>query len=137
MPYMPNYNIMNPQQQYANYFTQPMQQQIGQIQNNVISGKVIDGIDTVRVLDIPMDGNVHYFPKADGSEIFTKRWLPNGTTEIVSYLKKENVVEEKEEFDFKTMEESILDKLNGIDERIIKLEKGLNPKTNNRNSKEG
>lgn len=138
MPYPGNYNLLNPQQQYMNYFTQPMQQQIQQqipIQNTIL-GKIIDNIETVKVTDIPMDGNIHYFPKADGSEIYAKRWLPNGSTEIVTYTKNVEEKVEEEKFDFRLMEESILDKLNGIDERINKLEKGLASKSNSRSSKE-
>ena len=32
-----------------------------------------------------MDGNVYYFPKADGSEIYSKQWLSNGTTRILTF----------------------------------------------------
>ena len=39
----------------------------------------------VKATDIPMDGNVYYFPKADGSVIYGKQWLPNGTTKILSF----------------------------------------------------
>ena len=48
-------------------------------------GKIVDSIDVVRATDIPMDGNAYYFPKADGAEIYMKRWLPNGTTETTVY----------------------------------------------------
>lgn len=48
-------------------------------------GKVVESVDMVRAIDIPMDGNMYFFPKADGTEVFSKRWLPNGTTEITSY----------------------------------------------------
>lgn len=50
-----------------------------------IPGKVVESIDVVRTVDVPMDGNVYYFPRADGTEIYTKRWLPNGTTQIDAY----------------------------------------------------
>lgn len=56
-------------------------------------GKVVDSVDVVKATDIPMDGNAYYFPKADGTEVYMKRWLQNGTTEITAYkpiLDKEN-----------------------------------------------
>ena len=135
MPY-PNYP--NFQQQFPNYFNQPMQQQMLQqfpnmMNNNILPGKVIDSFETVKVTDIPMDGNMHYFPKADGSEIYVKRWLPNGSTEVVTYSKVIDVpVETKPEIDFNLMESNIIEKLNSIDERIGKIEKGIiqKPKTN-------
>lgn len=48
-------------------------------------GKIVDSVDIVKATDIPMDGNPYYFPKADGSEVYMKRWLPNGTTETIAY----------------------------------------------------
>lgn len=143
MPYPSNYNLFNPQQQYMNYFTAPMQQQLQQqqlpIQNQLSTGKIVDGIDTVKVTDIPMDGNAYYFPKADGSEVYSKRWLSNGSTEIRKYQKvdEQNAEEEKQEaFDFGLMENNLIEKLNSISERIEKLEKGLSSKSVARSSKE-
>ena len=68
-------------------------QQNAQMQNNSFMntqnflplGKIVESVDIVKATDIPMDGNMYYFPKADGTEVYMKRWLPNGTTEIVSY----------------------------------------------------
>lgn len=54
-------------------------------QNFLPLGKIVESVDIVKATDIPMDGNMYYFPKADGTEVYMKRWLPNGTTEIVSY----------------------------------------------------
>lgn len=48
-------------------------------------GKVVESMDIVKVTDIPMDGNVYYFPKADGEEIYTKQFLPNGQTRILTF----------------------------------------------------
>lgn len=144
MPYPTNYNLFNPAQQYANFFTPPMQQQLQQqmpmpnVPNNLSAGKIVDSIETVRVTDIPMDGNAYYFPKADGSEVYSKRWLSNGSTEIQRYQRVEEQAQEekKEEFDFGSMENNLLEKLNSISERIEKLEKGLAIKPSTRSSKE-
>ena len=128
MPYPNYYN-----QQLGNYFNQmnqPMQQQFPvpqfpQQQNSFLGGKIVDSFDVVKVTDIPIDGNTYYFPKADNSEIYAKKWLGNGTTDIVTYRRVENIIEEEPKFDFPSMETNIMDKLNAIDERITKIEKGL------------
>lgn len=111
------------------YMTPSMQSQMA-IQQNP-NGKIVDSIEMVKFTDIPMDGNSYYFPKADGSEIYSKRWLPNGSTEINTYAKvdinsPENV---EEKFDFNLMETNIMDKLNSLEERFAKLEKGFNVKS--------
>ena len=48
-------------------------------------GKMVDSIDVVKATDIPMDGNAYYFPKADGTEVYCKQWLQNGTTRILTF----------------------------------------------------
>jgi hypothetical protein len=48
-------------------------------------GKVVESIDIVKATDIPMDGNMYYFPKADGTEIYAKQWMPNGQTRILTF----------------------------------------------------
>lgn len=139
MPY-PGYNYPNFQQQYPqvqqmqNYFTPNMQQQIQQNQFPIINnlgGKIVDTIEAVRVTDIPIDGNNYYFPKADGSEIYVKKWLGNGTTEVSTFKRTENITEEENKIDFNAMENNIIEKLNLIDERLGKLEKGLTSKSTN------
>lgn len=129
MPYPINYNLMNPQQQYMNMFTPQMQQQIQQqmpIQNNLSTGKIVDSVEAVKVTDIPMDGNAYYFPKADGTEVYAKRWLANGKTEIIRFIKAiETDQEEVKPFDFESMQSNIFERLDVIDDRMQKLEKGL------------
>ena len=134
MPY-PAYNFQNFQQpipQMQNYFTPNMQQQIQQNQfpiMNSLGGKIVDSVEAVRVTDIPIDGNNYYFPKADGSEIYVKKWLGNGTTEVRTFKRIEDVIEEEPKVDFNAMENNIIEKLNLIDERLGKLEKGLTVKS--------
>lgn len=103
MPVYPNYSMQmnnpynmqmqNPYQQrmdflqsYQQSLQQPIQQQMPQAnqQMNVI-GKIVDSVEMVKSMDIPMDGNLYYFPKADGTEIFGKQWLPNGQTRILAF----------------------------------------------------
>lgn len=95
MPVYPNYNQTPVQQnpymdrlnnlQQFQQSLQPQQQMQQPQQQNILNGKVVDSIDVVRAMDIPMDGSTYFFPKADGTELYAKRWLPNGTTEIIPY----------------------------------------------------
>jgi hypothetical protein len=48
-------------------------------------GKIVESMDIVKVTDIPMDGNVYYFPKADGTEVYSKQFMPNGQTRILTF----------------------------------------------------
>lgn len=133
MPY-PQFPAYNPMQaQYPmNYFSQPMQQQIQQ-NSPIINGKIVENIENVKLFDVPMNGENFYFPKADGTEVYSKRWLPNGTTEITKYERVTDIPEEPK-FDFSEMENNIIDKLNSISERIEKLEKGMTTKTTRKES---
>lgn len=117
-----------PQMQGANNFT-PL-------------GKIVDSVDIVKATDIPMDGNMYYFPKADGSEIFGKQWLANGQTRILTFKailddKGNNLSSEEEKLNFGALDE-LTDTFQGmfdtVIERIDKLEKSL--KTNSRTKKE-
>ena len=65
-------------------YQQSLQQPVSQAQMPAI-GKIVDSIDVVKATDIPMDGNAYYFPKADGTEVYCKQWLQNGTTRILTF----------------------------------------------------
>lgn len=73
-------------QQYQQSLQQPLPptQMSGANQMSTL-GKMVDSIDVVKATDIPMDGNAYYFPKADGTEIFSKQWLANGQTRILAF----------------------------------------------------
>lgn len=98
-PY-PNPNFYGQYQQQFNPYMQRMEnlQQFQQaIQQPVVPtqmsganqftplGKMVESVDIVKVTDIPMDGNMYYFPKADGSEIYSKQFMPNGQTRILTF----------------------------------------------------
>ena len=82
-PYM---DRMTQLQQYQQSLQQPMlpTQMSGTNQMSAL-GKMVDSIDVVKATDIPMDGNAYYFPKADGTEVYCKQWLQNGTTRILTF----------------------------------------------------
>ena len=104
----PNYSQMNnPYAQMNNMYAQPnnpyadrmnflqnyqqsLQQPVAGTQMSLANqmsalGKMVDSIDVVKATDIPMDGNTYYFPKADGTEVYCKQWLQNGTTRILTF----------------------------------------------------
>ena len=115
------------QQQYGMpQQVQQMPQQYPQ-QVNLLQGKIVDSLDVVKATDIPMDGNCYYFPKADGTEVYAKRWLPTGKTEVVVY--KPSIEEKADNTTMSEMPNQIYNdmmaKLNGIDERLGKMEKSL------------
>ena len=82
-PYMQR---MENLQQFQQAIQQPMSltQMSGTSQFTPL-GKIVESVDMVKATDIPMDGNMYYFPKADNSEIYGKAWLPNGQTRILTF----------------------------------------------------
>lgn len=92
---MSNYGQMMPNpymdrmaqlQQYQQNLQQPIVPAQTPVSNQMSAlGKMVDSIDVVKATDIPMDGNAYYFPKADGTEVYCKQWLQNGTTRILTF----------------------------------------------------
>lgn len=91
MPTYPNnyqqsmMNMSNPYMDRYNQLQQFQQSLQGGNQNLQMLGKIVESEDIVKATDIPMDGNMYYFPKADGSMIFGKQWLANGTTRLIAF----------------------------------------------------
>ncbi len=78
--YNPYLQRMENLQQFQNALQQPT------VANQIPAiGKVVESMDIVKVTDIPMDGNVYYFPKADGTEIYSKQFMTNGQTRILTF----------------------------------------------------
>lgn len=113
-------------------FQQSLQPPIQQPMQNQFSalGKVVENIDTVKTAEIPYQG-VYYFPTADGSTIFTKRWLENGQTQILAF--KPILEEEMINSSINDLEsvlgantsvlEGITESLNNLHEKIDKISK--------------
>ena len=138
----PNY-MMYQQPQYNPYLQrmenlQQFQQVIQPMATNQMPtqtynpfGKVVESMDIVKVTDIPMDGNMYYFPQADGQAIYGKKFLPNGQTQILAFkpsLENEpNILsndEEKSKFD--TLEqflEGIQSEVRTLSDKIDKISK--------------
>ena len=141
--YMPqygayNYNPMSRYQQQEQFLPaqipvtnqQSQMQQMMPQQINFV-GKIVDGEDTVKATDIPMDGNMYYFPKADGTEIYGKQWIVNeGRTRILTFKPSEpadhnnsTMMMEKSKFDLSDESTQLfLNKFEEISEKIGQLE---------------
>lgn len=105
--------LQNIEPQYPQYSQsqsgyQPQQSQVQQqVAQPVLGlqGKLIDNVDVVKVMDIPMDGSISYFPLADGSTILTKQLQSDGTSKILMYKLTEQKQEKVETKNFITREE--------------------------------
>lgn len=78
--FMPNIGQMNNQQVQP----QPMQNVQPQPQL-VLQGKAVDSIEVVKATDVPLDGSITYFPKTDGTAIYTKQLQTDGTSKLTIY----------------------------------------------------
>ena len=88
----PQYNPYLQRMENLQQFQQVVQQPVQNNPNltpglNMLASlvKVVESIDMVKATDIPMDGNMYYFPKADGTEIYGKAWMANGQTRILTF----------------------------------------------------
>lgn len=103
-------NMNNMQQPMVTQYVPPMPQTMP-MQSGLL-GKIVDNIDVVRAMDIPLDGSTSYFPLSDQSAIVTKQLQSDGTSKLVVYKptnnEKENVVQ------FATLED-IQDAINDLD----------------------
>lgn len=120
---------------------QAQQQQLQASQSMATLGKVVESVDVLKTLEVPMDGNAYYFPKADGTEIYAKQWLPNGTTRILTFkptldngVDENTLDEEKLNVEqFNKVVEGILNEIQTINSKIDKISK---PSTTTRSKKE-
>lgn len=134
-PYQPSYQPYTPSYQ-------PMQSNIQSNTPNTLSnalntlGKVVDSIDVVRATEIPMDGSIYYFPKADGSIVYSKQWLPNGTTKIGSFLPQNDVLDQKANNyalnDFESVLAPITNEIRALQDDVQTLIDNLKPQTRSR-----
>lgn len=146
-PYMPMQNPymerMAQLQQYQQNLQQPIVPTQTPVSNQMSAlGKMVDSIDVVKATDIPMDGNSYYFPKADGTEVYCKQWLQNGTTRILTFkpVSEDNPInlsadtEKLKIEDFNTILEGISGKVDNV---LIEIGKIIEqPKQSSRTKKE-
>lgn len=87
VPYQP----MMPYGQYPMYQQpqpfQPMPQTQAQPKPfSPITGRVVNSLDEITVQEVPTDGTVAWFPSADGSCVYGKRWTPDGNITTMRFV---------------------------------------------------
>lgn len=102
MAQMPIQQPIQPQQ-----FIQPMQTLNNQIG---LLGKIVESIDVVKAMDIPLDGSISYFPLTDGSAIVSKQLQNDGTSKTIIYKPTESTEKETKNFlTFDALEDALSD----------------------------
>ena len=83
---------------YYPYYT-PQYQQPSQptqyLRPTMLQGKMVDSLEVIKAVDIPLDGSVSYFPMVDGSAIASKQLQQDGTSKITIYRPAEQEKETK------------------------------------------
>ena len=87
VPYQP----MMPYGQYPMYQQpqpfQPMPQtQVQPKSFAPITGRVVNSVDDITVQEVPTDGTVAWFPSADGTCVYGKRWTPDGNITTMRFV---------------------------------------------------
>lgn len=70
------------QAQYNQYNQQPVVQQN---QAMSLNGEIVDSIDVVKAKNVDMSGQPTFYPKSDLSEVYVKRLMADGTSQIITY----------------------------------------------------
>ena len=121
--------------------------QLQQYQQNLNTfsalGKIVENEDVVKTIDIPMDGNMYYFPRADGSVIYGKQWLANGTTRLLTF--KPIFDTEPNNSTTSTLEvengannnatDVLLEQLKSVNERLERIENNIRQSSTNKGKK--
>ena len=87
-PYQqPMYNPMAPYQERLNQMQAQYNQQpvVQQNQTMSLNGEIVDSIDVVKAKNVDMSGQPTFYPKSDLSEVYVKRLMADGTSQIVTY----------------------------------------------------
>ena len=93
-------------------YPQPIEPQTIMPKPMGLNGKVVDSIDTVKGMDINLDGSISYFPLTDGSAIVSKQLQNDGTSKIVVYKPMQE--EKKDAIQYATLDD-IQDAINDLD----------------------
>lgn len=81
--YMPGYQPPTMQQMVSQGYQSPG------LQHHVqpgITGRVVSSLDEIQVQEVPTDGTVAWFPMADGSCVYGRRWNPSGRIDTYRYM---------------------------------------------------
>lgn len=113
---IPNQQYIPPMQQPMTTIP-PMNTQVG------LQGKVVESIDVVKAMDIPLDGSASYFVISDGSAIVSKQLQNDGTSKMVVY--KPSQEEKKDTIEFATLDElqDVLSDLQDLKDEMKEIKK--------------
>lgn len=132
MSYSNNYYGPQPMQAFQPYQTQslydmsrqaynqpayntPMYAQPQPQQTPPYVGHPVDKLEDIVSGEVPMDGRMYFFPKADQSCVFGKYWNKDGVLTTVTYVAQNVEAPEKKE---DTTMVDILSRLSSIEEKI-------------------
>lgn len=76
---MPNYGFSPYQQQYQPSYPQYQQRQ-------TITGRMVSSPEEITPQEVPTDGSLAFFPAQDGSCIYGKKWMPDGSISTVRFI---------------------------------------------------
>ena len=51
-----------------------------------ITGRTVNSLDEITVQEVPTDGTIAWFPSADGSCVYAKRWTPDGNITTMRFV---------------------------------------------------
>lgn len=113
---IPNQQYIPPMQQPMTTIP-PMNTQVG------LQGKIVESIDVVKAMDIPLDGSASYFVISDGSAIVSKQLQNDGTSKMVVY--KPSQEEKKDTIEFATLDElqDVLSDLQDLKDEMKEIKK--------------
>lgn len=136
----PQYNPYMQRMENLQQFQQALQQPVVPTQMSGANqfnpfGKLVESMDIVKVTDIPMDGNMYYFPQTDGQAIYGKKFLPNGQTQILTFKpilddNPNTLSNEEEKLKFDILErvtDLLQENISSVNDRLDKIEKYLKP----------
>lgn len=140
----PQYNPYLQRMENLQQFQQVIQQPMSPTQMSGTSqfaplGKIVESVDMVKATDIPMDGNMYYFPKADGTEIYGKAWMANGQTRILTFKpvlddNPNTLSQDEEKLNFEVLGqvlEGIQSDIKTITDKLDKMNKPIRNKKEN------
>lgn len=84
-PYMQSQNPYMDRMNFLQNYQQSLQQQPIPQRIAGISGRMVQSAENINANEVPMDGNVAFFPKQDLSEIYVKGWNANGAIDTIVY----------------------------------------------------
>ena len=131
------YNPMVPYQERLNqmqaqYNQQPMVQQN---QSMSLNGEIVDSIDVVKAKNVDMSGQPTFYPKSDLSEVYVKRLMADGTSQIITYKavqpEESNPVETKSYVDIQNLNSMLgqmkSEILQSVDDGLSEIKKMITP----------